>query len=119
MWNNKCSQALAELWRNGIVSPRAITADEIDPIFDLSPVFAKNGVSLLRFRAQYKIKAGKYMCSEALKGVRRRGSESYDYVATTRGMAIVGTNVFEREQTEPIQATLCAKSNYSLLLFFF
>lgn len=98
MWNNKCSQALAELWRNGIVSPRAITADEIDPIFDLSPVFAKNGVSLLRFRAQYKIKAGKYMCAEALKGVRRRGSESYDHVATTTsGMAIVGTNVLERE----------------------
>ena len=54
-----------------MASPKAISADDIDPIFDMNSVFEDNGVSLPRFRVQYKIKAGKYMRTLALQGQRR------------------------------------------------
>jgi hypothetical protein len=74
-WNKLCTAALAKLWVDGMVSPKSVSTDDIDPAFDLSPVFKDNGVSILRFRSQFRSKAGDYMRAQALQG-RRRGESA-------------------------------------------
>jgi hypothetical protein len=79
-WNKHCTAALAKLWEDGTVSPKALATDEIDPVFDLSPVFVENKISILRFRAQFRSKAADYMRSQALQGRRRGESITSFYI---------------------------------------
>jgi hypothetical protein len=72
LWNKHCTAALAKLWEDGLVSPKALSTDDIEPVFDLSSVFNENNISIQRFRSQFRSKAGEYMRAQVLQG-RRQG----------------------------------------------